>query len=84
MESWLPWLTDDELMAGAHRLHAIPGVLIRGQLDPGGPVGIAWELAKAWPSSELIVVGSGGHWSTSLGDRVVAATDRFAAPPNPR
>jgi proline iminopeptidase len=78
------WLTDDELMAGAHRLHAIPGVLIRGQLDPGGPVGIAWELAKAWPSSELIVVGSGGHWSTSLGDRVVAATDRFAAPPNPR
>ena len=76
------WLADHELLARAHRLHAIPGVLVHGQLDLGGPIGTAWDLAKAWPSSELIVVGNGGHWSTSLGDHVIAATNRFAAPPN--
>jgi len=75
------WLTDDELIARAHLLNAISGVLIHGQLDLGGPVRIAWDLAKAWPSSELIVVANGGHGSR-LGDQVVAATDRFAPQPS--
>lgn len=63
-------------------LNAIPGILVHGQLDLGGPVRVAWDLAQAWPSSELIVVSGGGHGSTSLGDHVVAATDRFAVQPS--
>jgi proline iminopeptidase len=53
-------------------------VLIHGRLDLGGPLLTAWELAKAWPSSELIILDNAGHMSTELGDHVTAATNRFA------
>ena len=56
----------------------IPGTLIHGQLDIGGPVRTAWELAQALPASELVVLGSAGHTSSGIADQVVAATDRFA------
>jgi proline iminopeptidase len=56
----------------------IPAVLIHGRLDLGGPLLTAWELAKAWPSSELIILDNAGHMSTELGDHVTAATNRFA------
>ena len=34
----------------------IPGVLIHGRLDMGGPLRTAWELAQAWPDAELVAV----------------------------
>ncbi|MEJ7725447.1 MAG: prolyl aminopeptidase [Actinomycetes bacterium] len=71
------WLADDQLLRDAHRLAGIPGVLIHGRLDLGGPLVTAWELAQAWPGSELVVLDTAGH-TTQLGDHVVAATDRFA------
>lgn len=55
------WLEDDELLRNAGRLAGIPGVLLHGRLDLGSPVGTAWELAQAWPGSELIVVDDSGH-----------------------
>jgi proline iminopeptidase len=72
------WLEDNELLDHVDRLAAIPGVLIHGQLDIGGPLRTAWELAQAWPTSELVVVAGAGHTSPGIGDHVVAATDRFA------
>ena len=50
------WLEEGELLAHAGRLAGIPGVLLHGRLDLGSPVGTAWELAQAWPGSELVVV----------------------------
>lgn len=77
----LAWLEDGILLRQADRLRGIPGVLIHGHLDVSGPVITAWELARAWPESELIVVGGAGHSSSDPGmsESVVAATNRFAA-----
>jgi proline iminopeptidase len=72
------WLAEDQLLARADRLAGIPGVLIHGQLDVGGPLRTAWQLAQAWADSELVVVPAAGHTSPGLRDHVVAATDAFA------
>jgi proline iminopeptidase len=72
------WLRDGQLLWEAHRLVGIPGVLIHGQLDLGGPLQSAWELARVWPGSELIVLPYAGHTSDEVRRHVVAATDRFA------
>jgi proline iminopeptidase len=72
------WLADDQLLAGADRLAGIPGVLVHGRLDLGAPLRTAWQLARAWPGSELVILDTAGHTSAAIGDRVVVATDAFA------
>lgn len=74
------WLTEGALLRDAHRLSGIPGVLIHGRLDMAGPLDTAWELARAWPDAELIVVDEVGHLgSTETRRHVLDALDRFAA-----
>ena len=72
------FLEEGALLRDAYRLRDIPGTLIHGRLDLGGPLITAWDLARAWPGSEL-VVGPAGHsygdpW---MRDAVVTATDAF-------
>lgn len=76
------WLEDGVLLRDAKRLHNIPGVLIHGRLDIGGPLVTPWQLKKHWPGSELVVVGTAGHDARDpgMGESIVAATDRFARP----
>src|SRR6202166_994778 len=74
------WLGEGQLVRDAALLAAIPGVLIHGRLDLGGPLHSAWELAQAWPGSELVVLDGSGHTSKDLEDHVVEATDRLARP----
>ena len=73
------WLEDGVLLRNVPSLAGIPGVLIHGRLDVGGPVRIAWQLSRAWPGSELVILPA-GHLNTGAGmsEAVVAATDRFA------
>jgi len=72
------WLEDDELLRNAGRLEGIPGVLIHGRLDLGSPLGTAWELAQAWPDSELHVVDDSGHTgSDAMRTAVHEALGRF-------
>ncbi|GLY06978.1 prolyl aminopeptidase [Actinoplanes sp. NBRC 101535] len=76
------WLDEGALLRDAGRLTGIPGVLVHGRLDMGGPLITAWELHRAWPGSELIVVESAGHLgSPTTRDHVLRALDRFAALP---
>ncbi len=73
------WLEEGALLRHAARLSGIPGVLIHGRLDISTPLDTAWELARAWPGAELIVVGDSGHTgSGSMQEHVVAALYRFA------
>lgn len=73
------WLEEGALLRDAHRLAGIPGVLVHGRLDMGCPLDTAWELARAWPDAELIVVGNAGHLgSDTTRAQVLRALDRFA------
>ncbi|MEU8528710.1 prolyl aminopeptidase [Streptomyces sp. NPDC048629] len=55
------FLEEGALIRDADRLAGIPGVLIHGRQDMGGPLITAWELVRAWPDAELHVVESAGH-----------------------
>ncbi|MFC8534487.1 prolyl aminopeptidase [Streptomyces sp. NPDC057249] len=73
------WLEEGRLIRDAGRLAGIPGVLIHGRQDMGGPLGTAWELAKAWPDAELTVIEDAGHLGGAATSRaILAALDRFA------
>ena len=75
------WLPDGQLIAGARKLGSIPAVLVHGRQDVSSPLDTAWELAKAWPGSELTVVEDAGHstGNVTMASAVRAATDRFAS-----
>jgi len=70
---------DGQLLAQAHRLSAIPGVIIQGRYDVVTPPVTAWDLHKAWPEAAFIMVPDAGHTATEPGitDALVQATDRF-------
>jgi proline iminopeptidase len=74
------FLDDDALLADAHRVRDIPGVMVHGRLDLGAPLAAPYELAERWPESELIVVDGEGHRSVEpeMIGHVRAALDRFA------
>ena len=74
------WLEEGMLLRQAHVLAQIPGILVHGRLDLGSPLVTAWELAQAWPKSELVIVNGAGHSATDPGmsEALIAATDRFA------
>jgi proline iminopeptidase len=73
------WLEEGVLLRDAHRLHGIPGVLIHGRLDLGGPLVVAWKLARAWPDADLVAVDDSGHTgSPFMQEQINDALDRFA------
>jgi proline iminopeptidase len=73
------WLEEGALLRDAGALAGIPGTMVHGRRDLGSPLEAAWELARAWPDGELVVVEGAGHSATAMADHVVAATARYAA-----
>jgi proline iminopeptidase len=74
------FLDDGELIREAGRLAGIPGVLVHGRTDLGGGVITPWELARAWPGAELIVIEDSGHTgSEAMQQETRAAADRLFA-----
>ena len=72
------WLEEGQLIRDVGRLAGIPGVLIHGRLDMSGPLDTAWELARAWPGAELVVIEDSGHkGSTAMNDALYGAFERF-------
>ncbi|WEH35231.1 prolyl aminopeptidase [Streptomyces sp. AM 4-1-1] len=73
------WLEEGALIRDAGRLAGIPGALVHGRFDLGGPLSTAWELVRAWPDAELTVIEDAGHLGGPATSRaVLAALDRFA------
>lgn len=66
-------------MRDVARLEGIPGVIVQGRYDVVCPATSAWALHRAWPGSQLDIVGDAGHSAMEPGivDRLVRATDRF-------
>lgn len=55
------WLEEGQLLRNADRLAGIPGILLHGQLDLGGPVDVPWLQMRAWPDATLHVISASGH-----------------------
>ena len=74
---------EDQLLADAGRLAAIPGTIIHGRYDLCTPMSAAWALHKAWPEARFVVVPDAGHTHTEPGiiQEVVTATDGYADSP---
>ncbi len=74
------WLREGQLIADAGRLRDIPGVIVQGRYDACTPPMTAWDLHRAWPEAELVMVHDAGHAASEPGIAAAlrAATDRFA------
>ena len=59
------------------RVAHVPAVLVHGALDISSPLSTAFDLHRAWPGSELVVVGSDGHGGASMAGEITAAVDRL-------
>lgn len=74
------WLEEGALIRDAHRLAGIPGVLVHGRVDLGGPLVTAYELRRAWGTAALHVVEGAGHLGTADTQRhVLDAHAAFAS-----
>ncbi|MBW9266753.1 MAG: prolyl aminopeptidase [Candidatus Thiodiazotropha sp. (ex. Lucinisca nassula)] len=74
------FLRPNQLLLESDRLAGIPGVIVQGRYDLICPMASAWDLHRAWPGSELKVIGDAGHSAAEPGIRtaLIEATDRFA------
>jgi proline iminopeptidase len=75
------WFSEGQLIADAHRLAGIPGVIVQGRYDVATPAVTAYELHLAWPQADLQLIPGAGHSQSEPGiaEALVAATDRFAS-----
>ena len=71
---------EQQLIENVGRLRHIPSVIVQGRYDVVCPMASAWQLHRAWPEAELVVVPDAGHSAFEPGilEALVAATDRFA------
>lgn len=62
------------------KLQNIPTVIVQGRYDVVCPAKSAWDLKKALPGAELIIVKDAGHSASETGivTGLVDATNRFA------
>jgi proline iminopeptidase len=72
---------DDQLLADAHKLAGIPGVIVHGRYDVVTPFKNAWDLKKAWPDADVRLVPDSGHAMTETGTitELITATRMFAS-----
>ncbi|MBK1789014.1 prolyl aminopeptidase [Prauserella cavernicola] len=61
------WLSDGQLIRDAGLLSGIPGVLVQGRYDAVCPPTTAYELHRAWPGSQLMLLDGAGHAITDPG-----------------
>jgi proline iminopeptidase len=75
------WLADGQLLRDVERLAGIPAVVVHGRRDLSCPLVYPWELVRAWPAAELVIVEDSGHTgSPAMGEAVGAAVERFSPP----
>lgn len=74
------WLEQGQLIGNAEVLRDIPAVIVQGRYDIACPAQTAWDLHKAWPEAEFILVEGEGHALSQPGilHHLIMAADRFA------
>jgi proline iminopeptidase len=73
------FLPENALLANAHRLRDVPGVIVQGRYDMVCPLVSAHELSEAWPKAEYRIVPDAGHsvWEPGILGPLIEATERF-------
>ncbi len=73
------WFREGQLIADVESIRHIPGVIVQGRYDVCTPIMTAWDLHRAWPEAEFVVVPDAGHSAGEPGiaRALVAATDSF-------
>ncbi|MDG1463006.1 MAG: prolyl aminopeptidase [Gammaproteobacteria bacterium] len=71
----------DQLLNNIDVIRDIPTVIVQGRYDLVCPMTSAWDLHKAWPEADFVIVPDAGHSSFEPGTihELVAATECFAA-----
>ena len=76
------WFRPEQLIedAAVLRRRGIPGVVVQGRYDVCTPIMTAWDLHRAWPEAEFVIVPDAGHAASEPGiaRALREATDRFA------
>ncbi len=74
------------LIENAGRLKDIPGVIVQGRYDVVTPARTAFDLHRAWPEADFHLITEAGHAFDEPGtlDRLIRATDAYAATGDPR
>ena len=74
------WFDEGQLIDRASVLRDIPGVIVQGRYDICTPIMTAWDLHRAWPEADYVVVPDAGHSASEPGIAAAlrGATDRFA------
>ncbi len=71
---------EGQLIKEAGKLRDVPAVIVQGRYDVCTPARTAWDLHRAWPEAEFVMIPDAGHaWSESgIRQALLAALDRFA------
>ncbi|MGO1661518.1 MAG: prolyl aminopeptidase [Canibacter sp.] len=74
------WMDEGQLIRDAGKLADIPVVIVQGRYDVCTPARTAWDLHRALPNAEFIMVPDAGHAFNEPGivDALVRASDKFA------
>lgn len=74
------FLRPNQLLDEVGKIRHLPAVIVQGRYDVVCPMTSAWDLHRAWPEAEFIVVGDAGHSVREPGIAAALrrATDRFA------
>ncbi|MGQ0458009.1 MAG: prolyl aminopeptidase [Hyphomicrobium sp.] len=74
------FLAPSQLLADAHRLSGIPGMIVQGRYDLLCPPAAAYALSLAWPDAQLRIIEAAGHAMTEPGvmDAMRAAVSKLS------
>ncbi|MFE6996006.1 prolyl aminopeptidase [Microbacterium sp. NPDC057659] len=73
------WMREGQLIEDVDVIRHIPAVIVQGRHDVCTPMMTAWDLHRAWPEAEFVVVDDAGHSASEPGNAAAlrAATDGF-------
>jgi len=74
------FLKDAQVLRDVFRIKDIPAVIIQGRYDVITPARTAFDLHRAWPEADFVLVDGAGHAYNEPGilHQTILATDRFA------
>ncbi|MCW5589827.1 MAG: prolyl aminopeptidase [Legionellales bacterium] len=74
------FLEPNQILQNIAAIQKIPGIIVHGRYDMLTPLEHAWELHKAWPSSQLNIIRDAGHAAAepAIVDALVRATKSMA------